>query len=813
MRIKYCSAPCGSGKTRQVVQRACEFVAQDRKVLILQPTVELIEKTIQEELITRPNPPLHKVFYKRKVGDGSVSRAIADELQGPNDVPRIIFAPHQAFPHIKHFGDKSEWHVLVDEELQVVRYKQHRIRQTHSLLTDHLDVTPVDTTYGLASPKDSHLQEIAKNADEDELLETLAGTALVIVNPNWRTFVNIQQFDRMKRGEGQILGFHSTLNTKIIDGFAGVLAVAANFEDTLMFRLWSRQGVEFEADTQFAKGLRYVQHPNGNLVTIRYASEQQWSRRRRNTAFGEGGITGEGLIIRAAKDRFGSNPFVWHGNTSITGNPFGRDAERLPNKPHGLNTFAGIDNAVFLSSLNPPTDHFHFLHTQGLDGDVVKRAIYCSTGYQSIMRISTRDLNNEQPKLVLVPDRALADYLHHQFSDSKLEKMEIGITDEPKPTGRPRKHNSDREKAAIQRQKAKERRIQILKEHLRLNSQDMERSGCGDHKERGESRHETPIRLYSTFDTQLPPDRLTCSFFESINSPTPLVLASCETDDDLVEMLRDVHDNCNPSKESNCLFSPAIFDPNLAKETKRGRANIVHLAFVALDFENGELRPEELAEILSDIRVIATNTFRHTPDRPRYRAIIPSSERMTADVYGLVCEAIANRLEDAGCSVRKRVRQRVRSNMRPSGLDWSKTQPHSLFYLPCQAQNPADSFFMDFSGPTRSPITPSAWVENVSIPLQPELEMVPEFENRQSQINGAMVGEAVGTWRISVGHPGRGDQMFFHLALGLRRAGMSHQQIEATLGSEAQYGRSPSERLAQIPSIMASLRKSFARAS
>jgi hypothetical protein len=120
------------------------------------------------------------------------------------------------------------------------------------------------------------------------------------------------------------------------------------------------------------------------------------------------------------------------------------------------------------------------------------------------MRISTRDLNNEQPKLVLVPDRALADYLHHQFSDSKLEKMEIGITDEPKPTGRPRKHNSDREKAAIQRQKAKERRIQILKEHLRLNSQDMERSGCGDHKERGESRHETPIRLYSTFDTQLP---------------------------------------------------------------------------------------------------------------------------------------------------------------------------------------------------------------------------------------------------------------------------------------------------------------------
>jgi hypothetical protein len=146
--------------------------------------------------------------------------------------------------------------------------------------------------------------------------------------------------------------------------------------------------------------------------------------------------------------------------------------------------------------------------------------------------------------------------------------------------------------------------------------------------------------------------------------------------------------------------------------------------------------------------------------------------------------------------------------MRPSGLDWSKTQPHSLFYLPCQAQNPADSFFMDFGGPRRLPITPSTWTENVSVPLQPELELMSEWENRQAGINERMVEEATATWRTSVGHPGRGNEMFFDLALGLRRAGRGRQQIEATLRAEAAYGRTPSERLAQIPSIMASLRKS-----
>ncbi len=149
--------------------------------------------------------------------------------------------------------------------------------------------------------------------------------------------------------------------------------------------------------------------------------------------------------------------------------------------------------------------------------------------------------------------------------------------------------------------------------------------------------------------------------------------------------------------------------------------------------------------------------------------------------------------------------------MRPSGLDWSKTEPHSLFYLPCQAQNPSDSFFLDFSGPTRSPITPSTWLQNASIPLQPELETAPIYENQQSEVNDKVIQEAVGFWRTSKAYPGQGNEMFFNLALSLRRAGMSLHQIEAKLREEAQYGRSPAERLAQISSIITSLLKSFVR--
>ena len=43
---------------------------------------------------------------------------------------------------------KGEWHVLIDEALQVVRYQQHRVPQTHNLITDHLDVIQVNAIYG-----------------------------------------------------------------------------------------------------------------------------------------------------------------------------------------------------------------------------------------------------------------------------------------------------------------------------------------------------------------------------------------------------------------------------------------------------------------------------------------------------------------------------------------------------------------------------------------------------------------------------------------------------------------------------------------
>ena len=50
MEINFCSAPCGSGKTCQIVGQALGLVQRNEKVLILQPTRSLIDKTVKEEI-------------------------------------------------------------------------------------------------------------------------------------------------------------------------------------------------------------------------------------------------------------------------------------------------------------------------------------------------------------------------------------------------------------------------------------------------------------------------------------------------------------------------------------------------------------------------------------------------------------------------------------------------------------------------------------------------------------------------------------------------------------------------------------------
>jgi hypothetical protein len=147
-----------------------------------------------------------------------------------------------------------------------------------------------------------------------------------------------------------------------------------------VFKVWGQQSVELQPDLDFAKELRYTEHPNGDLVTIYSVTDRTWSRKRRETMLDdETSILDR--MIKAAKELFISGRFLWHASKAVTESPFNPPAQRLPNKPHGLNSFVDYDDIVFLSSLNPMTDHFRLLKSIGIQGDEVRGFTYLSAAY------------------------------------------------------------------------------------------------------------------------------------------------------------------------------------------------------------------------------------------------------------------------------------------------------------------------------------------------------------------------------------------------------------------------------------------------
>jgi hypothetical protein len=807
MIIRYYSAPCGAGKTRAIAARAIALAEDDHKVLILQPTKQLIDKTVLDEVsILGPNIPRYVIHGDTIGKDEFVAKKLAAHLTNPPDCGHIVFATHQVLSLIPYFPTKGDWHLIIDECLQVEHCDTHKIPHTHSIITDDLRVDSSSASYGLVSPRNrSRLEQKARNSDGDELISAIAETLRNICNPLWITRVNLEKYNELLARKTSRLTFHSLLSPKIVNGFASVFIAAADIEKSGLFKLWTIQGVRFEKDATFAEGLRFTSHQNAADDTIYYFTDESWSR-----TYMEHEIDGQTVferIIAAIPGKL-TGSYVWQANKRFSDKLFGPPGQRLPNSPHGLNTYSHIDDVVFLSALNPLPQHIKFLKDRGLTDSEIRDMTYHSVAYQAVMRTSLRDPNRRGPRMIIVPDHDLAVYLHERFPGSSIEKIDVGVPlERPTRPGRPRKHESSAAKAREYRRKRQQARRQELLDQIRnMTGQDSHGGSCHS-DESMEFRNENPIDIIGHFDTR------DCqgTIYKKIKANDPIGYLSCKADGDFIDFLNHFHREKFNTKEDNSLISPAIFDPDReilnadGKSTKRGRNNIVYCRHLWLDFEDGDLTAKEFAELFPNVKMVLMNSFNHTPDTPRFRAVMLTTARVTADVQEFLFDQVVAKLKEAGY-VYKPAKE---SSYKRSGLDRSKRSATSLFFLPCQAKNPKDSFIFLSGGQDCVPIDPALWIENGSLPEQvmwsPEIVPSEIGGSSESGFDPIQVDSAIAEWRNSINHKGEGNDRFFNLARRLKQAGMDAHEIKATLQVEAQHGRSPGERAAQIPSIMQSL--------
>jgi hypothetical protein len=692
--------------------------------------------------------------------------------------------------------------------------------------------------------------KIARNKNGDDLLKVLGPLAHRITSDDWHVYADQAGYERLIRGEkeGCSVGTYSLLRPSIFAGFKQALVASACMTDTMFHRLFTAQGIVLKpVGGRLTKDLRYLKHEHGDRITILYAAEEAWSKRYRDKRIEGEDATVLDRVRQAVGSLFATEPFIWMGNTDLGNAPFAQvGASKLPNSPHGLNSFQGYHNVVVLSALNPPPAHFHFMDGQQISGEEMRTAHYRTAVYQAVMRCSIRNPADATPKRVVVMDRDTAEWLADLFPGAAVEPLPgMGVIPRKGRAGRPRQHANGAVKAQAHRDCEKRKLLaqldlinatSLVTGRYPFFGQEV-RSGMREF-----ARDDISLREGDSVTASPTPSAppLTCgTAFGSIYDSVPLDHVDYEDDDAFVAGLMALHERV-VAKQDAGVFSPAHFDPDKAAGTGRGLDNVTHLRGIWLDNDGGDLTHAAFADLFPYLRIVVWNTASSTAALPRWRAFIPTTCAMSMDVHALIMGQIERALNRAGFWGKRQLDKRPGiKDRRHHGFDESKFNAASLFYLPCQAKDPAHSFFHDYGDgdPKRGPLDLHQWVETCILSLRPDPEPVmapvrvtstrPEVSvtqvvaqlvdvrqalaeqttQTQAERRAGWIAEAVERWQGTAVIPGTGHAEFFRLGAALHRAGLDESEIRTTLYAEAGHARSPRERRGEIKSILTSLRR------
>ena len=116
-RVNCCSSPIASGKTTGMIERAAELVHGGEKVLIVAPTKVLVDQIAsdlgREDVLVAS---VHEDTQQHPTG-----WIIEHSRTDMGREPQAIITTHAALPYLLEMDDRTRWHLMVDEALQVVR--------------------------------------------------------------------------------------------------------------------------------------------------------------------------------------------------------------------------------------------------------------------------------------------------------------------------------------------------------------------------------------------------------------------------------------------------------------------------------------------------------------------------------------------------------------------------------------------------------------------------------------------------------------------------------------------------------------------
>ncbi len=725
----------------------------------------------------------------------SVQGAIHAYLRDPYPEPHVLIITWASFERLAYFHRPQDWHVLIDEAPQAHDHKLIPAPLSHSTITGSIETTTRGATYSQIILQDRNaLRKVAENIGYDAAIQPFSELARKLISGKWKAYVHEARYRRLLTGRDRNLSVFLVLSPKIFKGFKSVTIAGARFEETLLYQLWSSDGVEFQRDQELEENLRYQEHAGGERLQIHFGYEGDWTKSFLNRANRKALVA----LINAAKELFGSEDFLWMGNNDVSSKLIGarEESHRLSGAPFGLNGLQSHRNVLVLSALNPRGEHYRFLEWKGIDAATVKTATYRHSVYQAAMRCSIRDPNCDQPVCFVVPDKTTAEWLSAIFQGSTVQSLGLDEVCDPKgQPGRPRKHGSDAERKRAHREETRQRLLQELS-HLNPVGASSSQNEFGPHEESDEnSLSKIGLDFVSRFHGSLWDRTYSTECFHTIHS-----LSQSE----FINLLKKAHKRAYLPKSANRLLSPSYFQTVEGVDTHRGIENVLFARGIWLDFEGGNLTHGDFADLFPRLRIVAFNTSSSTAEDPRWRAYIPTSVVMTADVYQHITGQILKHVIESGWRLPKR--DLSKPSLLAHGIDLSKLKASDLFFLPCQARDKKASFFGDYKGGLREPLIVEDWINHSilseHLPNSIELGADVELELELTEEQQALLTRYLCHWRTVGALPGKGDQELWKLAIGLFQMGITGEHLAKILIHEAEKAASPNDRIKQVKRII-----------
>lgn len=449
----YQPGPAGSGKTYQLAHWATARAAAGEKVLIAQPTKELMRATAKTIRSIAADVQL-TTMYSLGRSDRVAARVVQHMTDAKPLSGEIMLVTHETLKRIPG-NMRRHWHMVCDEVPAVLEHIDLQVAKTHQHVTDHLDGSQ-ELVPGLLLLKPANrtaLEEVAINGTQDQNIATFDRLAQTILSGEHLVVVGADSYRDLIENpstRGRLDVFAVRL-PDFVENYRSTTFMAANIEHTELFIVWSAIcDVRWKLHPDMGGKLRYQEHQNGKRLTLSYLFDVPLSRYH----LGQEDEAGKTVFDRVSDfvgQFFADTPFLWQANKDATPSSFNY-ANRLPGVAHGLDkpAWKAFHNVALLAAMNRKTAAYGFLEKIGVTAEQAQATLGFQNDYQAMMRCSLRDPDAIAPVRVILGSKAGAEWIAQRFPGAVVEKLDTGI-EEPRRRGRPEGSSTGRAKSGADR--------------------------------------------------------------------------------------------------------------------------------------------------------------------------------------------------------------------------------------------------------------------------------------------------------------------------------------------------------------------------